>query len=271
VTPDAAHRLATVLRPQAVRWASDYVDAQDAEDVAQTALEVLLRRADGIHPDAAYEFLRVTVWRAAASYRRAQREVLTDAERADPGPDPEVTLASAEVSQAVRDAVARMPESRRFVVEVLGDERTVADVAREEGIPESTVRGRRDAAADELRADLERQRARERRKSGSTSWCPMWLAALDPRAVWRRVRQTVQTAIRPAAALLAAGTLGGAPQIPETLGPTAIDMPARTVTVDTVRPVTSTLAERGVERAAPEHRRARHDASRHFAAQRFGR
>jgi RNA polymerase sigma factor (sigma-70 family) len=261
VTPDAAHRLATVLRPQAVRWASDYVDAQDAEDVAQTALEVLLRRADGIHPDAAYEFLRVTVWRAAASYRRAQREVLTDAERPDPGPDPEVTLASAEVSQAVREAVARMPESRRFVVEVLGGDRPIADVAREEGIPESTARGRRDAAADALRADLERQRAREKRRGGSTSWAflPAWI---DVRAAWKRLALLGTTA---------AVAAGGASLHTPTLGPTSIDMPARVVIVDTVRPITSTLSASSVERTAPEHRRARHDASRHFAAVRFGR
>jgi RNA polymerase sigma factor (sigma-70 family) len=271
VTPDAARRLATVLRPQAVRWASDYVDAQDAEDVAQTALEVLLRRAADIHTDAAYEFLRVTVWRAASSLRRAQREVLTDAERPDPGPDPETTLASAEVSQAVRDAVARMPESRRRVVVEIIDGRTVADVARDEGIPESTARDRLRAGEDDLRADLTRQRAAEKRKSGSTSWCPMWLAALDPRVAWRRVRQTVQTAIRPAAALLAASTLGGAPRTSFDLGPTPDEPVVHTMPVDTIRPVTSTTAERGVDRVAPVRPRARHDVGARMLAERMRR
>jgi RNA polymerase sigma factor (sigma-70 family) len=248
------------------------VDDQDAEDVAQSAIEVLLRRAADIEQGAAHEFLRSTVWRAASSLRRSRKEVLTEASPVADAPDPEQTLASAEVSAAVRDAVARMPESRRIVIDVLGAERTVADVAREEGIPESTARSRLEAGTEQLEADLRRQRAREKRKSGSTSWCPVWLAALDPRDAWRRARQTVQAAIRPAAALLAASTLGGAPHDIPTLGPTAIDMPARVLAVDTVRPVTALpAAERGAGMAAPEHRRARHDAGARFRAERFGR
>jgi RNA polymerase sigma factor (sigma-70 family) len=263
VTPDAARRLATVLRPQAVRWASDYVDAQDAEDVAQTALEVLLRRAEAIHPDAAYEFLRVTVWRAASSHRRAQREVLTDAERPDPGPDPEVTLASAEVSQAVRDAVARMPESRRRVVVEIIDGRTVADVARDEGIPESTARDRLRAGEDELRADLTRQRAAEKRKSGSTSWMLMpW--AIDVRTWWRRATMALG-----ASAAVAAG--GALLHTSPTLQPTSIDAPARVLDVDTIRPVTSTTAERGVDRVVPARPRARHDVGARMLAERMRR
>lgn len=275
MTPAQAAAVVPALRPIALRWACSYVDAQDAEDVAQTALELLVEKAAEVRLADVDSWLRGTVWRTAANHRRSarrDRELLVQAlpDRPDEAPNPEQTLRSRELGAAVREAMEAIESSKRDILkQVALEERPIAEVAREQNAPESTVRGRLEAAEEELRADLARKRLEEKRKSGSSSWCPIWLAALDPRIAWRRARQAVQAAIRPAAALLAAGALGGAPQIPETLGPTPDAPVAHAMPIDTLRPVTALpAAERGVERVVVRPR-ARHDVGARMLAERL--
>ena len=264
MTPAELSDAARDLRPLCVRWAASVVP-DHAEDVAQEALVALTRRRDDVPRDKAGAWLRTAVRNIALDVRSKQREVPGDVSQMPcRAPSPEDTLASAEVSQVMRDALARMPESRRrVVVEVVGEETSIAAVAREDGIAESTVRTRLAVDVEDLRDELHRQRVSERRRGGSTSWCVV-LGLTDVRAALRRI------------ALLAATTTGGALLILPTgpvLGPTAIEAPARALAVDTVRPVVATMAERSVVRpvVAPERRRERHHAGARFAAERFGR
>lgn len=265
MTPAELADAARDLRPLCVRWAASVVP-DHAEDVAQEALVALTRRRDDVPRDKAGAWLREAVRRIALDTRSKQRDVPGDVSQAPcRAPSPEDTLASAEVSQVMREALARMPESRRrVVVEVVGEETSIAAVAREAGIAESTVRTRLAVDVADLRDELQRQRVAEKRRGGSTSWC-VALGLTDVRAALRRIALLGTTA---------AVVAGGASLHSPALGPTAIEAPARVVMVDTVRPVVATMAERSVERPAPaaaEHRRARHDAGARFAAERFGR
>ena len=266
MTPAELCDAARDLRPLCVRWAASVVP-DHAEDVAQEALVALTRRRDDVPRDKAGAWLREAVRRIALDTRSKQRDVPGDVSQAPcRAPSPEDTLASAEVSQVMRAALARMPESRRrVVVEVVGEETSIAAVAREDGIAESTVRTRLAVDVADLRDELQRQRVAEKRRGGSTSWCVV-LGLTDVRAALKRIALLGTTA-----AVIVAG---GASLHSPALGPTAIEAPARVVMVDTVRPVVATMAERSVERpapASPEHRRARHDAAARFAAERFGR
>lgn len=236
-----------------------------ADDVAQEALVALTRRRDDVPRDKAGAWLREAVRRIALDVRSKQRETPGDVSQAPcRAPSPEDTLASAEVSQVMREALARMPESRRrVVVEVVGEETSIAAVAREDGIAESTVRTRLAVDVTDLRDELQRQRVSEKRRGGSTSWC-VALGLTDVRATLRRI------------ALLAATATGGAllilPAGPR-LGPTSIEAAPHVVMVDTVRPVTALpAAERSVGRPEPMMRpRARHDVAARMLAERLRR
>jgi RNA polymerase sigma-70 factor (ECF subfamily) len=265
VTPAELDATTREMRPLLVRWAASVVPGPAAEDVAQEALVALHRRRDDVPVERAAAWLREAVRRIALHTYRGREVPVEELDAVDPAPSPEVTLASAQLSEAVREALARVPASRReVVVEVLGEGASVAEVARERGIPESTVRSRLAADVEALRDDLHRQRVSEKRRGGSTSWCVAVLGLTDVRAALRRI------------ALLAATTTGGAllilPAGPR-LGPTAIDAPSRAVMVDTVRPVTALpAAERSVGRPEPVARlRARHDVAARMLAERLRR
>lgn len=265
MSPDEASAVVAALRPTALRWAESYVDAQDAEDVAQDALAVLLQRPERVDLGSVDRWLRTTVWRTASTHRRRRREVLVG-ELPEPAADdnPEVTLRSVELQRVVQAALARLPASRRVpVVEVLGEGRTQADVAAELEEPESAVRRRKDDGAEELRADLHRQRVAERRRTGGfSSWCAM-VGIQDVRALARRV--TALGAAAAGGALLHMG-LGG-----PVLGPTPDEAPARAVIVEPLVQPSAATAVRGVEviEVAPARPRARHDAGQRFRADRW--
>lgn len=222
----------------------------------------MLAHAAKIPPAAASSWLRTAVWNKARENRRQRRETLADvAPPADPDPGPEDTLASAQVSAAVRDAMERIAESRRTILAAVAEGQTQAAVAAEQGVPESTVRVRARDAAEELRGDLHRQRVAERRRTGGhSSWSVM--------ALWGDARKSAATGVRALVAAFGAITMGGAP--PTYLGPTPEDMPAVVVHVEPlVQPVTA-QAERGVERpVAPVRQRARHDVPAHMLRQRL--
>lgn len=189
MTPADLDRVLRLLRPLSVRWARRSVPEADAEDVAHAALEVLIRESATIHPDAASAWLRAAISFKALEVLRRQREVLLeelpDQMAAEQGP--EDTLVRVQLTTVVQEALARVPSFRRsVVVKVIGEERPLAEVAREEGVPESTVRVRVEQGRDDLRAVLVRQRAAESRKTrGLTSWAAM-LGLGDVRAWARR-------------------------------------------------------------------------------------
>lgn len=271
VTPAEVETAARMYRRAVVCWAASYVGEQAAEDVAQAALEALVRRGPDVEARAAPSWLRTTVHHLARAHARSRREVpvaeLPDAASLALGP--EDTLRSAQIGSAVRQALAQMPAARRtLVASVLAEGRSIAEVAREEGIPESTARARVHDGAEELRGVLVRERAAERRRSGGfSSWAVVW-AVID----WTR-RKSVRAAC--ALGATAAAIAGGALlHIPD-LTPTADEMPARVAVVEPVPwPVSEARAATGVERAAPvvvAPPRARHDAGARFRAERFGR
>lgn len=270
MSPEEAAAAVTRLRPVAVRWAASYVHEQDAEDVAQTALALLLQRADVVEPDRVEAYLRTVVWRTASTHRRGRREVLVSElpEQAAVG-DPEVTLRSQELSRAVQEALARLPASRRDVVtQVHLEGRSQPDVAAELGAPESTVRVRAEAGLADLRGDLQRQRVAERRRTGGhSSWSVVALGW------WQRVERRLRvTGVRRLVAAFGAIALGGEPPTYPELGPTSEELPARVVAAEPLVQPAAAWAERGVERPVmPARQRARHDVPAHMLRQRLTR
>jgi RNA polymerase sigma-70 factor (ECF subfamily) len=256
------------LRGQAVAWARSYgLSTADAEDVAHAALETLLQKGAEVRRECVHAWLRTVVLHKAREHSRARREVL--AETAEPVaevPDPEDTLVSRQMTAQVRAALACIPPSRRDVVRLVAiDGRTLDEAAAAEGVPESTVRARlRDGTAD-LRGELSRRRAEERRKSGGfSSWLAAW-GILDLR-VWARR----------SLAALGAATLGGAltaltvssepvaaPQTPVAVAPVVLVEDA---------PLPDTREHREAPAASQPvvRERTRHDAGRRFRAERFG-
>jgi len=270
--------MVTALSRHAYSWAIDLgLEPIDAQDVAQSAIEVLLRKADTVERGVVTVWLWRVVLHKAQELRRCRREALLATERqpdrAAPDPDPEVTLRSAELGAAVQRALAEIPASKRRILEAVAlEERSLAEVAREEGVPESTVRSRLQVATDQLRGSLERRRREEsRRTGGHTSWLLLPWAG-DVRAGWRAL-----AALGATAAVVAGGALLHIS--PPSLGPTEIGEPARAAQVYTVQQATPLpSAERGAEReasvgrgrAAPGHApRRRHDVAARMLAERL--
>lgn len=261
------------MRPQCVRWASDVVPDRVAEDVAQDALFALSRRPD-ITAEHAPQWLRETVRRIALNTWRCMRREMPVETAPDAVADVDVekTLASAEASQALREAVARMPESKRGLVTLIGDDVPASEVGRQMGIPERTARHRVEQARAELREALERRDRASR--SGFRSWCIGVVALLHPRALWRRiktVRAALAVALGAPAALVAAS--GGAPSHIE---PSPDEALVRTIEVEPLRFAASDArAERGRDaqpfKNTEQLPRARHDAGKRFRDERFGR
>jgi len=195
--------MVTALSRHAYSWAIDLgLEPIDAQDVAQSAIEVLLRKADTVERGVVTVWLWRVVLHKAQELRRCRREAMLATERqpdrAAPDPDPEVTLRSAELGAAVQRALAEIPASKRRILEAVAlEERSLAEVAREEGVPESTVRSRLQVATDQLRGSLERRRREEsRRTGGHTSWLLLPWAG-DVRAGWRALAALPYLAAEP--------------------------------------------------------------------------
>ena len=256
MTPSEVETAVRSLRPLCVRWARSVVGG-DAEDVAQAALEALVRKGPLIEAGAATAWLRTAVYYLARSHMRGRKELLvTGPELASDG-DPEDTLASAQLSAEVQAALARVSSTRRpILVGVLADGRTLAAVAREEQIPESAARRRLADGTEDLRGALSRQRAAERRRTGGFSSFAAMLGLADVRWGWL-------------APVLGATIAGGALlHIPD-LAPTPDELPARTFVAAAVEQETALpRAERGADRVEPVAPRRRHEAAPRMLAER---
>jgi len=264
VTPSEARAAAVILRGRAVAWARSYGCNGAAEDIAHDALELLLRRAPDVQVDRAEAWLRAVVLTKARESQRPSREVLAEASPVSEAPDPEDTLASAQVAREVTEAMDRLARSRRDILRgVVAEGRPLVEVAAAEGVPESTARVRaRDGAAD-LRGLLKRSREKEKRRTGGfSSWAAM-LALLDLRAWARR-----------SLAAFGAATMGGAlytltvpvePRLPE-----AVVIAPVVLAEDAPLPDTREPREAPASPVVVVRERARHDAGRRFRAERFG-
>jgi RNA polymerase sigma-70 factor (ECF subfamily) len=147
------------------------------DDVVQSVFEALARDAHRIDVGAVAAWLRKVTRSKVVDYVRARREMLSDPpEPPSEQPDPEATLRSRELAAEVRRALDEVVSSRRrILVGVALEDRSLADVARAEGIPEGTARSRLEQGARDLRMKMERRRTAERdRTGGFTSWGIMW-------------------------------------------------------------------------------------------------
>lgn len=261
MTPSEVETAVRSLRPLCVRWARSVVGG-DAEDVAQAALEALVRKGPLIEAGAATAWLRTAVYYLARSHMRGRKELLvTGPELASDG-DPEDTLASAQLSAEVQAALARVSSTRRpFVVGVLAEGRTLAAVAREEQIPESAARRRLADGTEDLRGALSRQRAAERRRTGGFSSFAAMLGLADVRWGW----------LAPGLAAITAGGVLLTFSTPD-LRPTPDELPVRAFVAVAVEQETALpRAERGAERVSPAAPRKAHDAGARMLAARLAR
>ena len=151
---EAMGEVALAFREVAVRRASGLLaDRHEAEDAAQDAL---LLAFDGL--PALRELEAFPAWLCmlvrTAVHRRARRrrpDLIDDPDLDAPAdaPEPAAGLISAEVREAVRDAVRGLPPRHRSVVaRYYLEERSVADIALDLGLPAGTVkRGLHDGRA----------------------------------------------------------------------------------------------------------------------------
>jgi len=273
VSPATAAAIAT-WRPIIRAWARSY-GCRDDEDVAQEVLLAFAREPEVRDPKA---WLRTVTLRIARDHQARRRELLVEelpvlAAEED---GPEETLVSSQrrrsVWQAIRSLVA---PRRRVLVQVAIEGRPLADVAREEGIPESTARSRLREAERDVGADLARRREEERRRSGGfTSWLAA-IGLLDLRSFFR-ARHAL------AGAIVAGGVLAilwpvesprPAPPAPAVIAPVALvedPLPVEEVE-ETAPPAPTAEPARPAQEVRPPAERARHDAGRRFRAERFGR
>ena len=261
MTPPESNAVARSYARAVRGWVSECVSARDVDDVVQSVFEAFARDAHKVDVATVAGWLRAVTRTKVVDHLRQRREDLTDPpEPASDAPSPEDTLQSQELTESVRKAMAEIVVSRRRVLDAVALEgRPLAEVAREEGIPESTARSRLREGEADLRGVLSRRREGERRRSGFTSWRAAW-GLLD----LRRLRW-------PLAAVVAGGALAMWPastEAPRRPVPAAV---APVALVEDPAPVESPRAVEVVvvgEKAPPA--RARHDAGRRFRAERFG-
>jgi RNA polymerase sigma-70 factor (ECF subfamily) len=156
-------------------------DASLADDVAQeTWARVLERPPQSVEAPRAWlarVARRVVGERVRADRNRARRERLVASERVEAADDPafaERVEAAAQVQRSLARAVLALSEPGRSTVVLRYFEgRSSAQIARDTGVPESTVRNRLRRALAELRAELER---------ASGGGRDAWLGALAPLA-----------------------------------------------------------------------------------------
>ncbi|MCC6337204.1 MAG: sigma-70 family RNA polymerase sigma factor [Myxococcales bacterium] len=133
------------LKAFAARWLSG---SAQAEDVAQQALVKVFRQAPSFDAskDALSWALEVTVWECRTERRRVARartEGLVRAAPAGAGQTPEEELEAAELTRALGEAVAGLPQKER---------EEVAKVVREEAAGDAAARKRRQRALGRLKA-----------------------------------------------------------------------------------------------------------------------
>lgn len=138
-------------------------NADDADDIAQDVRIAAWRRAPDesrpMRPWLAKVARDVANMRRRANKRRAEREIGSDETAASP----EVLLERARLHQQIVDLVLTLPEPYRgTVLARFVEGRTCASIARSQGIPEATVRGRLKDALDRLRAGLDAKRGDRR-------------------------------------------------------------------------------------------------------------
>jgi RNA polymerase sigma factor (sigma-70 family) len=197
---DTDHLLAeaTWLQRLAARLADD---GDDADDLVQDAwIAAWQRRPDAgrsLRPWLAKVVRDAARMRRRAAHRRRAREDRAAAGAEDAAADPEALLAQAEMYRTLVELVLALDEPYRATV--LGRffaGRTAAELARDAGIPEATVRGRLRVALARLRDQLD---ARARRRA----WMPI---------LWMSGKTKTAAAIAAAAliALLITWLVGGA-------------------------------------------------------------
>ena len=265
VSPADVAAASRSYRPAVVAWARQCVPACDVEDVVQSVMLAFVEKGATLAPQATAAWLRTATFHKVKQ-SLARRDVPTEApDVACDAPSPEDTLASREVAEQLHRAIHKVPPSRREIVtRVHGEGLTIAAVAVAEGIPESMARRRLSDGTADLRAEVTRERRKEKRRTGGfSSWAAM-LALLDLRAWARR-----------SLAALGAATAGGALVISAdswapVATPEAVMVAPVTLAEDAPPPDTREPRETPRPAAVMVRERARHDAGRHFRAERFG-
>ncbi len=216
MSPAEVETVAKLYRSAVVRWAESYVAAAEVEDLVQDTFRLLTEKASDVEPAKAAAWLRTTVWRLAREHRPDRRLAVVEQlpEVASPELNPEDTLQSLQLREWEQAALNQIAESRRTILQRVANGETLAEVARAEDEPESTVRKRADVAVAQVRGILQREAAAERRRSGGFSSWSFVLAILDLLRRWREVsrKMTARTAVLPTVAALGATVLGGALQ-----------------------------------------------------------
>ena len=266
MTPPESNAVARSYARAVRGWVSECVSARDVDDVVQSVFEAFARDAHKVDVATVAGWLRAVTRTKVVDHLRQRREDLTDPpEPASDAPSPEDTLQSQELTESVRRAMAEIVVSRRRVLDAVALEgRPLADVAREEGIPESTARSRLREGEADRRGKRECQRAAERRQGGFSSWLVAW-GLMDLR-VWARRGPAALGAAAAGGALYISATSG------ETLASTPDERPVLAFEAPSVSQPVTGWAERGQERVTAEvtRPRERHDAGRRFRAERFG-
>lgn len=285
-------------------WAAKYAPkGVDPRDVAQEVFRVFYARREDVVAPAVRDFLHTTTWNVCLDLKkRAARrarlgEVLVDVVPDVPASiDIEATLAGAELHEHLREAMERLAvQERRVTQRIVVDGVSAADVAREEKLPESTVRSRLRSALDRVRRGLLRERREEKARTGGyASWGLMWaVVGWNARTVaWvARARAlftkawpkfvafagavTGVSAIVASVALLTGGAPAGAAlQVDaEELPAVAFEAPLLSFEPSVPR-APSSVEKAEPANTAPERPalgpRRRHDAHAHFEQQAFG-
>ena len=263
MTPPESNAVARSYARAVRGWVSECVSARDVDDVVQSVFEAFARDAHKVDVATVAGWLRAVTRTKVVDHLRQRREDLTDPpEPASDAPSPEDTLRSQELTESVRRAMAEIVVSRRRVLDAVALEgRPLAEVAREEGIPESTARSRLREGEADLRGVLSRRREGERRRSGFTSWLAAW-GLLD----LRRLRWPLAAAVAGGAlTMLPASAEAPRRAAPASVAPVALVEDPRPAEVPPWR--AEEVEAVGVV-AVPA--RVRHDAGRRFRAERFG-
>lgn len=284
MTPQEHEHVARSYRPAVRGWVSRCVSARDVDDVTHEVFVRLARSFVKVDVARAEAWLRHAARSCVVDYARKRREDLTDPPPPpSEQPDPEQTLRSKQLAAAVQEGLRSVAAPRRDVlVAVALEGRTVADVAREQGIPETTAQSRMEQGARDLRAVMERTRAAKKRRGGFTSWGVMW-AILDWRLralAWlARVKALALRLWPKAVGFVAAATgigaiVGAVTMIVDSAraDPLAEEVPAvafetRPLAFAVDPPMAPSSVERPVEVVRP---RRRHDEHAHFEREAFG-
>src|SRR5260221_13906808 len=156
------------------------LDASSADDLAQgawvRALETPPRAGDSIRPWFGRVVRNLAIIRNRSETRRTRREALRPTRGPAPGSD-EVAI-SLETQQILLDAVRQLSDPlRSTLVRHYFHGRTSVEIAREDGVAESTVRGRLKEAVDGLRKKLD-----DRHRGDRAAWMALLVPLTAPRS-----------------------------------------------------------------------------------------